>query len=397
MRKSVLSAAVVGGAALLAACSTTAGEPVAGPSSGAPAVSSSAARPAPTGTTVPVPAGLDVGGNPTEARTITATENRSWVAEGNRMGDEALIQVNEVDSRLIIGGAGLRSFPVLDGDGLRTRVPDATATAFHENKMRVGMTTTRGDALDKPTVAVRIGLYRFDTPDAATKAVAAIRLATTAARARAVPVTVDGAPDVVATEFKPGTVDAYLAQGPFVVNVSGTGPTTDQGAQFVTKAFSLELPKLKAFQPTALDAIRKLDVDKDGILSRTLPASDTQDPTVQENWYTWNGQLHRIQDITKTETYLAAGIDLIGNTGSGSVVYRTRDTAAATTMVSTIAGKNPVVAGVPQLPSVKCMSGGNLRYCWIPVGRYVASVYDSNAALARQKAAAQFSILATTP
>ncbi|TWS18933.1 hypothetical protein FK529_13215 [Tsukamurella asaccharolytica] len=395
MKKSVQACAVVAGVAVLAACNTTGGEPVAASSSGAPAASSPASTRASAGPTVPVPAGLDFGAYPSRARTITTSENRSWVVEGNRMGDEALIQANEVDPRLIIGGAGLRSFPVLDGDGLRSRVPDATATAFHENTMRVGMTTTRGDALDKPTVAVRIGLYRFDSPEAAKKAVDAIRTAT--ASARKVRVTADGAPDVVATEFKPGTVDAYVAQGAFVVNVSGTGPTTDQGAQFVTKAYGLELPKLKAFTPTPVDRIRTLDLDRDGILSRTLPAAGELDPTAQENWYTWNGQLHRIQDITKTETYLAAGIDLIGNTGSGSVVYRTRDAAAATTMVQTIAGKNPAVAGIPQLPSVKCMTGGDLTYCWIPVGRYVASVYDTNAALARQKAAAQFSILATTP
>ena len=358
-KKSVQACAVVAGVAVLAACNTTGGEPVAAPSSGSPAVSSSAAPSAPAGTTVPVPAGLDYGAFPSKTRTITASENRSWVVEGNRMGDDALIQANEVDPRLIIGGAGLRSYPVLVGDGLRSRVPDATARAFQANKMRVGMTTTRGDALDKPTV--------------------------------------DGAPEVLASEFKPGTVDAYVAQGPFVVNVSGTGPTTDQGAQFVTKAYGLELPKLKAFTPTAVDQIRKLDVDKDGILSRALPATDSQDPTLQENWYTWNGQLHRIPDITKTETYRAAGIDLFGNTGSGSIVHRTRDAAAATTMVQTIAGKNPAVAGIPQLPTVKCMTGGELTYCWIPVGRYVASVYDSNASVARQKAAAQFAILATTP
>ncbi|AUN39506.1 hypothetical protein ACFWXB_21565 [Tsukamurella tyrosinosolvens] len=395
MKKSVQACAVVAGVAVLAACNTTGGEPVAAPSSGSPAVSSSAAPSAPAGTTVPVPAGLDYGAFPSKTRTITASENRSWVVEGNRMGDEALIQANEVDPRLIIGGAGLRSYPVLVGDGLRSRVPDATARAFQANKMRVGMTTTRGDALDKPTVAVRIGLYRFETPDAAKQAVDAIRTATAAAPK--VRVTVDGAPEVLASEFKPGTVDAYVAQGPFVVNVSGTGPTTDQGAQFVTKAYGLELPKLKAFTPTAVDQIRKLDVDKDGILSRALPATDSQDPTLQENWYTWNGQLHRIPDITKTETYRAAGIDLFGNTGSGSIVHRTRDAAAATTMVQTIAGKNPAVAGIPQLPTVKCMTGGELTYCWIPVGRYVASVYDSNASVARQKAAAQFSILATTP
>ena len=96
MKKSVLSVALVGGAALLAACGTTGGDPVAAPSS-AP---SSAASSAPANPTVPVPAGLDVGGYPTKARTITVSAQRSWVAEGNRMGDEALIQADEVDPRL---------------------------------------------------------------------------------------------------------------------------------------------------------------------------------------------------------------------------------------------------------------------------------------------------------
>ncbi|CAM3812933.1 DUF7373 family lipoprotein [Tsukamurella ocularis] len=393
MKKPVLSAAVVAGAALLAACNTTGGDPVASPSSGAAAASSSAAPRTSSGPTVPVPAGLDYGGFPAQARAITTSENRSWVVEGNRMGDEALIQANEVDPRLIIGGVGLRSYPVLVGDGLRTRVPDATARAFQSNKMRVGMTTTRGDAFDKPTIAVRIGLYRFETPDAAKQAVADIRASTTSAPK--VRIAVDGAPDVLASEFKPGTVDAYVAQGPFVVNVSGTGPTTEQGARFVTKAYELELAKLKGFAPTAVAQIRTLDLDKDGILSRTLPGSGSDDPTLFENWYTWPGQLHRLQDISKTDTYRAAGIDLVGS--AGSVVYRTRDAAAATTMTRTAAAKNPAVPGIPQLPSVTCMTGGDLTFCWVPVGRYLGQVYDANAAVARQKAAAQFAILATTP
>lgn len=389
MKKSVLSVALVGGAALLAACGTTGGDPVAAPSS-AP---SSAASSAPANPTVPVPAGLDVGGYPTKARTITVSAQRSWVAEGNRMGDEALIQADEVDPRLTMGGAALRSYPIVETAGLNTRVPDATAAAFGANDFRVGMTTTRGDALKDPNVAVRIGLYRFDTDEAAKKAAEAVRTAT--AGARPVKVTVDGAPEVIASEFKPGTVDAYVVQGPFVVNVSGTGPSTDQGAQFVTKALGLELPKLKGFTPTPVGKIQTLDIDKDGILSRTLPQSNQAEAALFENWYDLAGYKHRVADISNLGTITAAGVDLVGQ--AGSVVYRTRDAAAATTMVQTAASKNPAVAGIPQLPAVKCMSGGDRTYCWMPVGRYVASVDDTNAVVARQKAAAQFSILATTP
>lgn len=391
MKKSILSAALVGGTALLAACSTTAGDPVAGPSSASTTASVAAGTSA--GPAVQVPAGLDTGAYPTKARTITVSANRSWVAEGNRMGDEALIQANEVDPRLTIGGASLRSYPIVEAAGLNTRVPDATAAAFAANGFRVGMTTTRGDALKNPGVAVRIGLYRFDSAEAAKKAIDAVRSAT--AGARPVAITVDGAPDVLASEFKPGTVDSYVAQGAIVVNVSGTGPSTDQGAQFVTKALGLELPKLKGFTPTPVDKIQTVDIDKDGIVSRTLPQPDSSDASLFENWYDLAGYKHRVQDIGNLTTVTAAGIDLVGQ--AGSVVYRTRDAAAATTMVQTVASKNPAVAGIPQLPSVKCMTGGDRTYCWIPVGRYVASVDDTDAGLARQKAAAQFTILATTP
>jgi len=393
MKKSILSAAVVGAAALLAACGTTGGEPVAAPSSATSAPSGPSAPSTSAGPTVAVPAGLDTAAYPTKSRSITVSANRSWVAEGNRMGDEALIQVNEVDPRLTIGGASLRSYPIVEAAGLNTRVPDATAAAFAANGFRVGMTTTRGDALKNPGVAVRIGLYRFDTAEAAKKAVDAVRTAT--AQARPITVTVDGAPDVLASEFKPGTVDAYVAQGAIVVNVSGTGPSTDQGAQFVTKALGLELPKLKGFTPTPVDKIQTIDVDKDGILSRTLPQPDSSDAALFENWYDMAGYKHRVQDISNLTTVTAAGIDLVGQ--AGSVVYRTRDAAAATTMVQTAASKNPAVAGIPQLPTVKCMTGGARTYCWVPVGRYVGSVDDTDAGVARQKAAAQFSILATTP
>lgn len=390
MNKSVLSAALISGAALLAACGTTGGDPVAAPSSAPSSTTAPSSSAAPT---VAVPAGLDVGTFPTKARTITISANRSWVAEGNRMGDEALIQANEVDPRLTLGGAALRSYPIVETAGLNTRVPDATAAAFGANDFRVGMTTTRGDALKNPTVAVRIGLYRFDTPEAAKKAVDAVRAATTAAPP--VTITVDGAPDVLASEFKPGTVDSYVAQGSIVVNVSGTGPTTDDGARFVSKALGLELPKLKGFTPTPVDKIQTVDIDKDGILSRTLPQANTSEAGLFENWYDFAGYKHRVQDIGNLTTMTTAGVDLVGQ--AGSVVYRTRDAAAATTMVQTAASKNPAVAGIPQLPSVKCMTGGDRTYCWVPVGRYVASVDDTDAALARQKAAAQFTILATTP
>ncbi|CAM3980663.1 hypothetical protein TSST111916_16820 [Tsukamurella strandjordii] len=383
MKKSVLPVLVVSTAALLGACGTT----VSGQPTTAPSASSAAA-------TVKVPAGLDTGTYPTTAKPQPpASTDTAWVVEGNRMGDEALIQANEVDPRLIIGGAGLRSFPVLRGTQLSERVPDATYKAFSSNNMRVGMTTTRGDKLEAPSVAVRIGLYRFDTPQDATKAVEAIRRATTAQRQ--VPIT--GTPNVLASEFKPGTVDSYLAEGAFVINVSGTGPTTDEGATFVNKAFQLELPKVKGFKPTPSSQVPSLPSDEDGILSRTLPLSGTEpNPELRIGYYDLNGLLHRIPDISKAATYKDAGVDLVGQ--ASNVVYRTRSEKAATDFVKALAARDQPIAGIPALPSVTCTNQPTTKvfWCFVPVGRYVSTVSDANEAVAKQKASAQFSVLATT-
>lgn len=380
--------ALLAGAALLAACSTSTG----GEATTATSAPSSATAPS-AGPTVTVPAGLDTGTFSTTARTVEANARSTWVAEGNRMGDEALIQTTEVDPRLTIGGAALRSFPVVPldvlNDGVRSRVPDATADVFVANDFRVGMSTTRGDKLENPTVALRIGVYRFDSPQIALKVVEGIRAKTTAARA----ITITGTDKVLASEFKPGTVDSYVAEGPFVVNISGTGATTEDGAQLVAKAYPLELAKVKAFKPTSVEGVQRLSVDRDGIVGRTLPVdSSVRYPELQSGAFNLNGLLHRIADITREGTYKDAGVDLVGQ--GGSVVYRTRDAAGATSMVTNAAAKNPTVAGIPQLPDVKCMSAGGLTSCWLSVGRYAAAVNDKDAAVARQKAAAQYTILA---
>lgn len=386
MKRSILPSLIVASAALLAACGTTVtGQPTTAPSSTGTSTSEAP---------VTVPAGLDTGTFPITAQPLPApTTEAAWVVEGNRMGDDALIQVNEVDPRLIMGGAIMRSYPVLSGNDLVERVPDATATAFAANSMRVGMTTTRGDKLDSPTVAVRIGLYRFDDPQTALKALEDVRRATTAQPR----VAITGTDNVLAGEFKPGTVDTYRTEGPFVINISGTGPTTDEGAALVAKAYQAELPKLKAFQPTATDRVATLPTDVDAIVSRTLPLDGTEStPLLLVGHYGLNGVLHRIADISKDADYRNAGIDLVGQ--RGNVVYRTRDATAATALAAGLNGRNQQISGIPQLPSVTCGTHRTTNYtwCYVPVGRYLSTVSDRTEATAKQKAAAQFTVLATT-
>lgn len=380
MNRTFLTAAVAGAAALLTACgSAVPGTPVAATSA------------------LPVPAGLDTGSYAlTTVPPPPPSEEAAWVLEGGRMG-EALIQVNEVDSRLKMGGAGLRSYPVLRGGQLTGRVPDATADAFAKQKFKVGMTTTRGDDFDKPTVALRIGLYRFESGDEAQKAFDAVKASQKPMRA----IEITGTPGVSAVEFKPGTVDSYTVEGPFVINISGTGPTTEQGAALVTKAYGLEKQKVKSFVPTPSESIRSLPADKDGILARTIRATaNTTVSTLSNTYFGLPQVLHQIRNIDRANIYRTAGVDLVAQ--GDAVVYRTRDAAAAKTMNADLLNppdKDPQVRQVAApagLPDTGCTEriGANSFTCFTSAGKWAASAGGDTLLQAQQKIAAQYTILA---
>jgi len=380
MNKTILSAAVVGAAALLAGCDSTV--------TGTPTAASSV---------LPIPAGLDVGSYPTTTvQPPPPSEDSAWVLEGGRMS-EALIQVNEVDPRLKIGGAGLRSYPVLRGGQLAGRVPDATAAAFAKQKFKVGMTTTRGDDFDRPTVALRIGLYRFESNDEAQKAFDAVKTSQKAMRA----VAITSTPGVSAVEFKPGTVDSYALEGPFVINVSGTGPTTEQGTTLVTKAYELEMQKVRTFAPTPAESIRSLPADKDGILARTLriPGSGLS-ATLGNTYFGLPQVLHQIRNVDRANIYRTAGVDLVAQ--GDAIVYRTRDAAAAKKMNADLLNppdKDPsvrTVAGPAGLPDSGCTErvGANSFTCYTSAGKWAASAGGDTLLEAQQKISAQYTVLA---
>ncbi|KXP03792.1 DUF7373 family lipoprotein [Tsukamurella pseudospumae] len=385
MKRSVVPAlALALAAATLTACSTT-----------VPGIASDSAGNSPGPV---IPTGLDVGQNPTTLRDIPpSSTDGGWIVEGNRMGD-ALIQVSDVDPRLKIGGVALRSYPVLDGLNLSDRVPDATASAFSRNKMHVGMTTTRGDKLEKPTVALRVGLYRFD--DAATAAKALDAVEAGAGSQRRI-VGIDG---VFATEFKPGTVDSYRAEGPFVINVSGTAPTTGEATGFVSKAYALQVPKVQRFQPTPVSSVQTLPSDDGGILARTVYEANPPiyAKEIANNYYDLAGLVLRVEDVSDAEMYRAAGVDAVGQ--GKTVVFRARDTAAAAKLLADRRShadptKTTPVAVPAGLLTVNCgqYTDDGTVGCSGQVGRYVFSLSTDTALDAVQTAAAQYTILAKNP
>ncbi len=370
---------------VVAGCSTTV--------SGQAATSSSAAAGTSSDSAAQPTVNVDSGAFATTRRTIApATGTAAYVLEGNRMAD-AIVLGTDVDPRLHLGGAQFkRAYPVVDAAQLATAVPDATVDVFTDNNMRVGMTTTRADSLTDPTVALRIGLYRFDSDDTAKKVVSGVAAATASAKQ----VKIEAAPGGTASEFKPGTVDTYLARGPIVINISGTATTTAAAAQLVNRAYQMEVAKLEGFTPTPIMRIPSLPVDHDGILSRTLPSESMDDANsyLLNGWLTLTGLLHKITDLDKADVYRKAGVDLIGM-GDG-VVYRAKDSGGANYLLQNVYTGKPA-ASPKQLPSMRCVDSSTdttaLFHCGVAVGRYWADENASDLITAQQKAAAEYKIL----
>lgn len=371
-----------------------------GSSTGGEAVTASPSA-APSSPTVTIPAGLNTGSfGTTPYAPKSGDYNTAWVAEGNRMG-EYIVSPTTIDSTLTMGGAGLAGFPVINAVSLSQYVPDGTAAVFLTQGMKVGNTATRGTTFADPSRALRIGLYRFDGDATATTVLDRITT-----RTNDMPkVTVPGTSGVSATEFKPGTVDSYLAVGQIVINISGTAPTTAEATELVAKAYPKQIDELKKFTPTPAADILKAPVDIDGMLARTLDAKST-DPEhyLQVGVIGINGLAIRVANTANMQRYRDAGVDLVST--NGGTLYRTKDANAATKLlgqVSTNTDRGYVAAGpVPQLPTSACVKDpkGTDDYqfrCFITNGRYLADLTGATLETAQQKAAAQWVILAKNP
>lgn len=374
----IVAAALVG-TVVLGACGTAATQTASTSSSAAPV-------------SVTLPPSASVGTYQTTAPVVPPLNSQAaWVAEGNRMGD-ALILLNEVDKRLTMGGAGLRSYPVIEAMQLTSRLPDDAVYTFDDKNMRAGMTTTRGDKLDDPSVAVRVGLYRFDTPDVAKAVVADIAKK----RAGLPKVAVPTARDAVAAVFKPGTIDTYLAVGSTVLNVSGTAPSNDEAASLVAKTYELELPKAQAFKPTPVSSVQQLPSNPDGIVGLNLPKNDTSyNAELSRGYFSLQGLLHRIADLGGADNYRKAGVDLVSQ--GGTVLYRTRDEVAARQLRTALYSASQMTpqAAPPGMPEITCVLRTTDKFykCAVVVGRYFAEASSEGLLDAQRAATAEYLIL----
>jgi hypothetical protein len=284
------------------------------------------------------------------------------------------------------------------------------------NNTKVDPSSSQGPEQDVKTVLIM--LVRF--PDAAAAKNAAVEMdaADFAVSPDNVPVPVTKYP-AAHGHWRPTnpTMASTLAHNDFVIHVLVANPTPNLETLtgMVEKTFDSEIAALDRFQPTPVDRIAKLPKDPDGLLGRLVDLTPGTEPALSTSVASYgpNGarQVQNEREITD-RAYENAGVDRaalwIDPKLGGSTLLRARDRDAAITLmaeeVATDADIDHPVDGVRGLSDSKCFAlkpdsstdAPALQVeCYVQYDRYVAGTYGGDQADARQRAAAQYALLAT--
>jgi hypothetical protein len=274
------------------------------------------------------------------------------------------------------------------------------------------------EAPEQDPKSVLIMLVRFPDASAAKNAAVEMDAADFAVSRDNVPVPITKYP-AAHGHWRPNnpSMASTLAHDEFVVHllVSNPTPNLETLTGMVEKTFDLEIPMIDRFEPTPVDRIAKLPKDPEGLIGRLVDLTPGTEPTLSNfvASYGPNGarQVQSESEI-KDRSYENAGVDQaavwVDATLGGSTVLRTRDhEAAITLMAKEIDADEDIdhpVGGVRGLSDSKCFAvkptvtadaPGVKAQCYVVYDRYVAGVYGSEETDAQQRAAAQYTLLAT--
>ncbi|MGW4529492.1 DUF7373 family lipoprotein [Nocardia sp. NPDC004340] len=231
-----------------------------------------------------------------------------------------------------------------------------------------------------------------------------------------VSVTLDKHPNAKA-HWRPGvpSMSATLATGQYVVSVfvQQPKPELDGLKALVEKVLAAQLPLLDQLSPLSERDTLRLDYDPDAMLRRTLhPAGYASPDAENEITRTSRGYLHFADDQAAWKRLLdGSGVDRVSNTKNGALLFRARDTAAATTLWSGIKDITPNSDDKPAgVPGVSCAENPNAKpsmsldawnqssrfVCTLHYDRYVARVAGSQLSDVHLRAAAQYALLANS-
>ncbi|MFD4440048.1 hypothetical protein ACFWPK_09735 [Nocardia sp. NPDC058519] len=379
------------------------------------------------GEPVPQPldlATLDVGSNSVDPLTppTTSTDKYGRVLESVRMGEAALDPV-EVDPTLTNGVAN-RTAPLptpLKAAGI---LAEPVRKVLESQDMLAGFAVSGSDVNFRgraPEVGVArlltVLLLRFPDDTKARLAARQMNATDAAVTPDNVSVRIAEYPGAFA-HWRPTvpTMAATLAHGSFVVSVLAAHTSPDQVALtgMVRKAFDVQLPRLRDFQPTPPDRFADLPLDRDGMVARLLPfgAGHWSTPTViaadTDANAGWSSSIAisgvvfgpRATRLMKhfgfrdpIEVVAVNGNNLVERfpdaVSARRVFTEERRAADPTTLIDTPAGVPDVYCNkLDQHPA-----SPSQVYCHVLYGRYTASIVGRNPAHAERQAAAQYALL----
>jgi hypothetical protein len=205
-----------------------------------------------------------------------------------------------------------------------------------------------------------------------------------------------------------------LAHNDFVIHVLVLNPTPNLETLtgMVEKTFDQEIAVLDKFAPTPVQRISKLPKDPYGLIGRLVDLTPGTEPPLSTTVASYgpNGarQVQNEREM-KDKAYETAGVDQAGvwidPKLGGSSLLRARDHDAAAKLMDAEVATDPdidhPIDGVPGLADSKCFAltpesstEGFKFECYLQYDRYVAGTYSGDEADTRQRAAAQYALLA---
>jgi hypothetical protein len=261
-------------------------------------------------------------------------------------------------------------------------------------------------------IGVSILLLRFPDEAAARGAASALEPTSWKDFGKTVPVPLPKHPDVIA-RYTPGTgaLVADAAIGPFVVHLILEAPPDGIENQVgsLDPVLDTEHGLLREFNPTPVGDIPALPVDPDGLLARMVTTDPAKQPPVSGTFAVY-GPTGALRDqppkFRKNEYYEKWGVDRIAVT-EDQHLYRLRDHQAAMDMMAAFIADSSTreheIGADENVPDERCIETNNpppngpAFACRIVFNNFYTLVRADTAASAKQKAAAQYKLLAQNP
>lgn len=214
--------------------------------------------------------------------------------------------------------------------------------------------------------------------------------------------------------WRPGipTIGTFMAYKEFVISLFIQRPRADSAdlLSWVDKTLAVQVPALDKFEATPQNKLATLQVDPDGMLGRVAVndrTGHTPDGT-RFAIYSPNFMISAADDETVRQRLVDdTGVDRVAIV-DGSSVTRVRDAAAAERLIagliSSVSTTFDPIGAPNDIPGAKCVqlnSKGDpqrdYKYrCYVPYKRYVGVVTSDKEPDVRQKATAEYALLANS-